>query len=90
LARRNESRAGRGNGTGCPTGFRGAGFGAGVSGAGGGVVRTAVPAEAAVSTVGGRSASFVQPTAMAATMPVTSRDVEGTERERDMYMSPVE
>jgi len=54
-------------------------------------VRMVVPEEADISSVGARSAFLVQPTApMPAKMLVTSSDIDWPERERDMYMSPVE
>jgi hypothetical protein len=89
-----------GFGTGCPTGFLATGL-AGVSGTGTGttvstaggvesVVGTPVPDEAAVSSVGGRLASLVQPRAtIPASMPVASQDTDWAGAERDMYVSPV-
>lgn len=79
-------------GTGCPTGFRGAGAG-GVSGAGNDtLLSTAGGAESAARTAAPEEAgSLVQLAATrAATMLVTSRVIDGAECERNMYMSPVE
>jgi hypothetical protein len=82
-------------GTGCPTGFRGAGAG-GVSGAGsGGLLSAAGGAESAARTASpaaapDEAASLVQPTAtMPAVRPVSSM-ADLAERERNMVMSPVE
>jgi hypothetical protein len=64
---------------------------ASLAGAAESAARAVVTEEAVVSGVADRSAFLVQPTPPTpARVPMTSRDIDGVERERDMYMSPVE